>query len=61
MRRGNGGLYKLGEIPRVLDHGNVIHIELSLRFVLESFDRIGKKLDDAEILCGLRIIIEIVC
>ena len=61
VRRGNGGLYKLGETTRVANHGNVIHIELSLRLVLESFDRIGKKLDDAEILCGLRIIIEIVC
>ena len=38
--REDGGLSlnKLGEITRVLDHGNVVHVELSLRLVLESFD-----------------------
>ena len=38
--REDGGLSlnKLGEITRVVNHGNVVHIELSLRLVLESFD-----------------------
>ena len=32
---GGLGLHKLREITRVANHGNVIHIELSLRLVLE--------------------------
>ena len=38
--REDGGLSlnKLGEITRVANHGNVVHVELSLRLVLESFD-----------------------
>ena len=38
VRRGNGGLDKLREITRVANHGNVVHVELSLRLVLESFN-----------------------
>ena len=43
--REDGGLSlnKLGEITRVVNHGNVIHIELSLRFVLERLhERLGR-------------------
>ena len=35
---GGLGLHKLREITRVANHGNVVHVELSLRLVLESFD-----------------------
>ena len=35
---GGLGLHKLREIPRVANHGNVVHVELSLRLVLERLD-----------------------